>query len=108
MAEVKVRLGAIIGNEHFTVLERAHRARVNVNIRIKLLNGHFKTAVLEQPSKRSCRNALAKGRHDAAGYKNVFSHCTNTLQAPMLMFRFAYFSAIQRFLLQGFPSNLWG
>ncbi len=36
MAKVEVGLGAVVGDEHFAVLGRAHRARIDVEIGIEL------------------------------------------------------------------------
>ena len=36
VAEVEVRLGAVVGDEHLAVLERRHRARIDVDVRIEL------------------------------------------------------------------------
>jgi hypothetical protein len=48
VAEVEVGLGAVFGDEDFAVLERAHRAWINVQIRIALLKGDFETATFEE------------------------------------------------------------
>src|SRR5207248_10865936 len=45
--EVEIRLGAILGHEHFPVLKRAHGARVNVDIRVELDVGDADAARLE-------------------------------------------------------------
>ena len=37
VAEVEIGLRAIVGDENFAVLERAHGARIDVQIRIELL-----------------------------------------------------------------------
>src|SRR5207248_4604162 len=34
--EIEVRLGAVLGHEHLAVLERAHRPRIDVDIRVQL------------------------------------------------------------------------
>ncbi len=36
MAQVEVGLGAVVGDEHLTVLERAHGARIDVDVRVQL------------------------------------------------------------------------
>ena len=38
VAEVEVGLGAVLGDEHLAVLERTHRARVDVDVRVELLD----------------------------------------------------------------------
>ncbi|MCH8844798.1 MAG: hypothetical protein IID61_17705, partial [SAR324 cluster bacterium] len=42
VAQVKIGLGPVIGNEHLTVLQRIHRSRINIQIRIELHDGHRK------------------------------------------------------------------
>ena len=46
--EVEVGLGAVLGDEHLAVLERAHRARVDVQVGIELLGLHAEAARLEE------------------------------------------------------------
>jgi len=36
MAEVEIGLGTVLGDEHLAVLERAHRSRIDVDVRIEL------------------------------------------------------------------------
>ena len=36
VAEIEVCLCAVIGNENLAVLNRVHRTRVNVNVRVKI------------------------------------------------------------------------
>ena len=44
----KVGLAAIIGDEHLAVLERVHRARIDIDVRIKFLHGDPKATHLQQ------------------------------------------------------------
>ena len=71
MAEIEVRLRAVVGDEDFAVLIRTHRAGVNVQIRVKFLVLHAKPALLQKPAERRGADALAKAGHDAAGDKNI-------------------------------------
>ena len=48
VTEVEVGLAAIIGHEHLAVLERVHRARIDIDIRIKFLHGDPKATHLQQ------------------------------------------------------------
>ena len=52
VAEVEVRFCTVVGDENFTMLIRAHRARVNVDIRVKLLDCNLVAAVLQQTGLR--------------------------------------------------------
>ena len=49
VADVEVRLGAVLGDEYLTVLERAHRARVDVQVRIELLGLDAEASRLQEP-----------------------------------------------------------
>ena len=55
VAEVEVGLAAVVGDEHLAVLERVHRARVDVDVRIELLHRDPQAAELEQPAERAGR-----------------------------------------------------
>jgi hypothetical protein len=35
VAEIEISLCAIIGDEHFTVLERTHRSRIHIDVRVE-------------------------------------------------------------------------
>ena len=41
VAKIQVCLCAVIGNENLAVLNRVHRTRVNVDVRVKFLHCHF-------------------------------------------------------------------
>ena len=71
VAEVEIGLGAVLGDEHLAVLERAHRAGVDVEVRIELLRLHAEAARLEQPAERGGDDPLAERRDDAAGDEDV-------------------------------------
>ena len=48
VAQVQVRLGAVLGDVHLSVLERTHGARIYVDVGIELLVGDLQAALLEQ------------------------------------------------------------
>jgi len=48
VADVEVGLGAVVRDEHLTVLERVHGARIHVEVRVELLHGDPQAARLEQ------------------------------------------------------------
>ncbi|MNN53436.1 hypothetical protein D3C81_1681910 [compost metagenome] len=58
MAQIQIGLSAIVRDEYFPVLIRAHRARIDVDVWIEFLDRYLQTSVLKQPSQRSRRNAL--------------------------------------------------
>jgi len=57
--EIQIRFRAVIGNKYLAVLERVHGAGVNIDVRIKLLDGYRKPARLQQRAQRRSREALA-------------------------------------------------
>src|SRR6266566_191003 len=71
MSQVEVRLGAVIGDVHFPVLIRAHRAWVYVQVRIALLEGNSETSAFEQAANRRCCYAFAKGGNNSTGNKYI-------------------------------------
>ena len=71
VADVEIGLGAVLGDEHLAVLERAHRARVDVQVRVELLRLHPQAARLQQPAERGGDDPLAERRDDAARDEDV-------------------------------------
>ena len=71
VADVQVRLGAVLGDEHLAVLERVHGARVHVEVGVELLHHHPEPARLEQVAERGGREPLAEGGGDTAGHEHV-------------------------------------
>jgi hypothetical protein len=65
VAQVEVRLGAVIGHEDLAVLERRHRARIDVDVRVELLHRHGEATLHEQAAERGRGDALAERRDDA-------------------------------------------
>ena len=74
VAEVEVGLRAVVGDIDLAVLERAHRAWVNVDIGVELLCCDLEAAALEQSAERCCGNAFAQTGNNAAGHENIFGH----------------------------------
>ena len=52
VAEVEVGLAAVVGDEHLAVLERVHRAGVDVDVRVELLHRDPQAPRLQQPTER--------------------------------------------------------
>ena len=74
VAEVEVGLRAVVGDEHLAVLERAHRARVHVDVRVELDHGDLEAARLEDRAQRGGRDALAQRGNHTAGHADEFGH----------------------------------
>src|SRR5690606_6265303 len=76
VAEVEVGFGAVVGDIHLAVLERAHRARIDVDVGVQLHHRHLEAAGLEDRGERGGRDALAERGHHAAGDENERSDGT--------------------------------
>jgi hypothetical protein len=71
VAEVEVRLGAVLRHEDLAVLVRRHRPGVDVDVRVELLQADREAACHEQPADGGGRDALAEGRHHAPCHEDV-------------------------------------
>jgi hypothetical protein len=60
MAEVEVRLRAVVEHEDLAVLERVHRAGIHVDVRIQLLDDDLLTSSFEEATERGGGDALAE------------------------------------------------
>ena len=89
VTQVQVGLGAVFGYEHLAVLKRAHRTRINVDIRVQLLRGNLQAACFEQATKRCRRNALAQTRNNTARHKNILRHTISSVSLPFLLIVFS-------------------
>ena len=74
VAQIEIRFRAIVGDEHFAVLERAHGAGIDVEVRIELLQRDAQPAAFEQTADGRRRDAFSERRNHAAGHEDVFGH----------------------------------
>src|SRR5450830_1997988 len=74
VAEIQIGFSAVIGDEHFAVLEWAHRSRINVDVGIELQKGDSEAARFEDRSEGRGGNPFTQGRHDAASDKYKLGH----------------------------------
>ena len=70
VSEIEIGFRSVVGNEDFSMLKRAHGARIDIDIRVQLLDGDGKPARLEQRAQGRRRKALAEGGENAAGDEN--------------------------------------
>ena len=71
VADVEVGLGAVVGHEDLTVLERVHRPGVHVEVGVELLHRDAEATGLQQAAQRGSRQPLAERGGDASGDENV-------------------------------------
>ncbi len=74
VTQVEIGFGAVVGDEDFAVLVRAHRARIDIEIGVELAQADLEAAGLEQGAQRRRSQALAEGRHHTAGDENETRH----------------------------------
>ena len=74
VAQIKVGFRAVFGDEHLAMLERAHCARIDVDVGVELQHGDFQPARLEDGGDGRSGNALTQGGHHTAGYEDVLGH----------------------------------
>ena len=60
MTQVKVGLSAIVRHKYLAMLVRRHRARIDIQIGVKLDYRYVDAPVLEHPANRSAGDALAQ------------------------------------------------
>src|SRR5207253_741929 len=74
VAEVEVRLRAVVGDVDLAVLVRAHRARIYVDVGIQLENRDGEAPRLEDPTDARCSDPLAERGGHASGHKDILRH----------------------------------
>ena len=71
VAQVQVRLRAVVGDKDLPVLVGVHGAGVHVEVGVQLLDLHPQAPLLQQAAQGGGGDALAQARHHAAGDKNI-------------------------------------
>ena len=74
LAEIEIRLGSIGRDEHLAVLERAHRARIHVDVWIHLDDVDIELSSFEDGPQRGGQNPLTEGRNHTTGDKDKMRH----------------------------------
>lgn len=72
VTKVKVGFGTIFKDINFAVLIGAHRARIDVEVGVELLQDHPQAAVFEEGAECGSGQTFPKRAHNAASNKNIF------------------------------------
>ena len=72
VAQVQVRLGAVLGDEHLAVLIGTHSPRVHIDIGVELLVPHPDAPLLQKPPQGGRADPLAQAGDHAAGNEYEF------------------------------------
>ena len=81
MAEIEIGLCPVIGDIDLTMLGRAHRPGIDIEIGIELAQPHLESTRLQQSTECCCRDAFAKGGDHAAGDEDEPRHGPTVLRA---------------------------
>ncbi|VTM87308.1 Uncharacterised protein [Raoultella ornithinolytica] len=71
VTQVQIGFSAVFSNEHFPVLDWAHGARIDVDVRIQFHHGYVKPTGFENSGQGGCGNAFTQRGYDPAGHKNI-------------------------------------
>ncbi len=80
VAQVQVRLGAVVGDEDLAVLVWGHGPGVDVDVGIELQDGNGQTAGLEKPPYRRGGDSLPQRGRDPSGHKDILRHRAQLLR----------------------------
>src|SRR5205823_4974362 len=69
--KIEVGLRAVVGDVHLAMLVRAHRARIDIDIWIELLQRHLVAVAFEQAADGRGREPFAERGDNAAGHEDV-------------------------------------
>ncbi len=73
MAQVEVGLRAVVEHVHLAVLKGTHRARIDIQVGIELLDAYRQAAHLQEGAERPRREPFAQRRNDASRDENITS-----------------------------------
>ena len=71
VAKIQIGFSAVFSNEHFPVLDWAHGARIDVDVRIQFHHGHIEATGFKNGCEGGCGNAFTQRGYDPAGHKNI-------------------------------------
>src|ERR1700680_2781046 len=71
VAKIEIRFRAVVGDEYFAMLERAHGAGIDIEIRIEFLQRDAQSAALQQTANGSGGDPFPQGRNHAPCHENV-------------------------------------
>ena len=74
MAQVEIGFAAIVQHVDLAVLVGAHRARIDVDIRIELLHADRQPALFQQHADGGAGQPLSQGTYHAASHEDVLYH----------------------------------
>ena len=83
MPEVEVGLSPVVGDEHLAVLEGVHRAGIDVDVGVELLDGDPEAPALQEPAQRGRSQALTERARHPAGDEYVLGQLPADLRGAL-------------------------
>ena len=80
MSKVQVCLGTVVGYEYLTMLDRIHRSRVDIDIRIEFLHRYFVATRFQKSSEGCGCDTFSQSGNNTSCYKYIF-YCHNFLRS---------------------------
>src|SRR5215472_15067164 len=71
VSEIEIGFGAVVGDEHLSMLKRRHSAGIDVEVGVELHQVDFEPTAFQQTADGGCCQSFAQGRHHTAGHKDV-------------------------------------
>ena len=72
VTQVQICFSSVICHKNFPVLVRTHSSRINIDIRVKFLNGYLETTIFQETAQTCCHNPFPNRRYHTTSYKNIF------------------------------------
>ena len=90
MSEVEIRLRAVIGYVNLSVLIRAHRTRIDVDIRVELLSRNLKSSRFKKPSERGGGYSLSETGYNSSRNEYILCHHSHLQSALPVISRLCF------------------
>src|SRR5262249_38707824 len=103
VAEVEISFGTVIEDVDLTVLVGAHRAGIDVDVRVELLQPAARASVLQHNADRRTGEALAEGADPSAGNENMLGVSQRGSHERI----FSAGSSVRQRRLRGFPKGYY-
>jgi len=72
MSKVQVCLSTVVGYKYLTMLDRIHRSRVDIDIRIEFLHRYFVATCFQKSSEGCGCDTLSQSGNNTSCYKYIF------------------------------------
>ncbi|MNY18657.1 hypothetical protein D3C86_1520530 [compost metagenome] len=71
VTQIQIGFCAVFSYENFPMLNRAHGARIHVDVRVQFHDGNVEATGFKNSRQRGCGNAFTQRGYNPAGHKNI-------------------------------------